>query len=227
MSTSYTANTTEHNQHNRPSQQQQKIRREERREDNNKKRTRAPDLVRTNKLKMGRPSTPGWFAADICSRIAANSCCCLYWVRIWTGTFGLPFFIVIMWWWFVVVWYKSASGRPVMRTVPPKDDTMLPVVHACVVGEVDASQHSSSRRLVAIERTSMVLQQTSIQFFDWKRRDAIHEPFDVDGYASANVRVTQARLSYGFVNNRATPVSLSLSLYIYIYISFTHSLYYS
>ncbi len=99
-------------------------------------------LVRTNKLKTGNPSLPGFVAAIICSRMAIISCCLAYCDRICGGTLALPFFMV----------QQSTDracgrgstavdGRPVISTVPPNDDTLLPVIHA------DPGMTSSARRM--------------------------------------------------------------------------------
>jgi hypothetical protein len=79
-------------------------------------------LVRTNRLKTGRPSLPGVLDWIICCRSACISCCFLYCDRIWGGTLGLPFFM-------------SKNRDPPASldfdddgaqttTDPPKDDTL-------------------------------------------------------------------------------------------------------
>ena len=92
-----------------------------------------PLLVRTNKLKTGRPSVPGLLAEIICSRMAVISCCLLYIPRICGGTLGFPFFIVID---------RAAafSGRWSVhtRTDPPNAETELPVMDVVLIDGVHA-----------------------------------------------------------------------------------------
>ena len=91
-----------------------------------------PLLVRTNKLKTGRPSVPGLLAEIICSRMAVISCCLLYIPRICGGTLGFPFFIVID----RAAAYSGRSAHT--RTDPPKAETELPVMDVVRVDVVHA-----------------------------------------------------------------------------------------
>jgi hypothetical protein len=110
-------------------------------------------LVRTNKLKTGKPSALGFVAAIICSRMAIISCCLAYCDRICGGTLALPFFMVNR---AAFDDDRAVSHRPVINTEPPNDETRLLVVQANpVVRKVSSRYNRKRSRLIMVVAVSM------------------------------------------------------------------------
>jgi hypothetical protein len=106
-------------------------------------------LVRTNRLKTGRPSLPGLLDWIICCRRACISCCFLYCDLIWGGTLGLPFFMSRNLAPPAAAFDDDSDDGAHTTTDPPNDDTRDDACSCCWVVQAVTT---AARRLTDTSR---------------------------------------------------------------------------